>query len=321
MRFRLRDCVRAHLGATVNPALGAVVAVGLLSLGMVLWSDSLWRRSFQETVPLLDNLMQARESQAEGYVWLEESLRGNHAVDADLVADAYRQAVTAVEDALEGRSAIPNLPGVAPSSPALVYELKKYARLTGKARDISRDRWRMAEGGEAVQAPDLQLLSAFHALSLAAKATNARLHDEIGGVIAAQTRLRDLTLGLWSCLLIGVSWGLFVAGRRRTLAEEALRQAHAELERKVSGENRRAGGGQQTASLRGRGEKARRGGPEPFRARTPAPLLTAPRLSGGGTGTVGARAARWRGAGPGGGDVSRRPLPATVGERRQRRGQ
>ena len=262
MRANWRPWTREGSGGAAGPPFFSVVAVGLLSLGLIVWSDSLWRASFRRTVPLLDNLMQTRDSLADGYVWLEELLRGNRTVEPETVSDAYNQAVAALDDSLAGRSAIPNLSGTSPVTPALVGELKKYGQLSRRARDIATERWTGAARGERAEVPDVQLLSAFHGLSLVARATTARVHDEIVGVIAAQTRLRDLTLVLWSSLLVGVSWGLFTAGRRRALAEDALRQAHVELEQKVEERTAelRSANGRLHAEIqeRGRAEEALR---------------------------------------------------------------
>lgn len=238
-----------------RPSFLAVLALGLCSLALMLWADRAWTTSFRRTVPLLDNLLQARESLAEGHVWLEERLRGNRGVDAATVHDAYDQALAALEDSLRGRSAIRGLPGIPPEDPALLAALERYREVGERAREIARARGRGAVGG-AAGASDLQLLSAFHALGLVSKVANARLQDEIRSDTASLRALRTLAAGLWAALLVGVTCLVFVFGRREVAAEESLRAAHATLEHKV--EERTAELSAANARLRSEVEERRR---------------------------------------------------------------
>lgn len=219
--------------AGASPAFLAVIVVGLLSLALILWTDRLWRESYRRTVPLLDNLMLARDSLAEGHLWMHGLLRGNPGIDAEMVADAYEQAVAAVEDAIQGRSAIRDLPGAAPQDPALLEELGKYRQLSQRTQEMARTRWAQTARGERSAIPDVQLDTAEHALGLLARGINVRLQDDIREVIDTQRGLRNLCLGLWAALLVGLSWALHVAGRRRVRAEEGLREAQSDLEHTV----------------------------------------------------------------------------------------
>ncbi|MGW8195602.1 MAG: hypothetical protein ACWGOX_15195 [Desulforhopalus sp.] len=121
--------------------IGAVAAVGLLSFLLLIYSDLLWRNNFRRSVPLLDNLMHARVSAAEGHIWLEEVLRGNEVVRIGVVRGFYGQAAEAMDACLEGKSAINGVPGLPLEDLELAGQLDRLKWSFKQSERIAEQRW------------------------------------------------------------------------------------------------------------------------------------------------------------------------------------
>ncbi|GAB4258126.1 MAG: hypothetical protein Kow0092_05510 [Deferrisomatales bacterium] len=210
----------------------AALAVGLVSVLLLLGGDLLWRRTFRCTVPLLENLMEAKECLAEAYLWLEQGLQGGD-VDPAKVAGAYDRAVAAVADGLAGASALRALPGSPVTDQALARQLEAYTGMIAAAKAVALQRCEAELAGADAARQDLQLLAVSHGLSLKSRAIAAALESNVRRAWNRQRALHLATVSLWMGLVGAVSWALYRDGRRKRIAEADLRRARDELEERV----------------------------------------------------------------------------------------
>ncbi len=213
----------------VDLTIGAVVAVGLLSFLLLIYSDLLWRNNFRRSVPLLDNLMHARVSAAEGHIWLEELLKGNKVVRIDVVRGFYDQAAEAMDACLVGKSAIRGVPGLPLEDLELVGQLDRLRWSLKRSERIAEQRWQ-SQGKEEVNFLLGQTHhAAYHGGGLLASAINMHLQQHISEKMKALRKIFHLTLALWGGILACVCATIFFAGKRQKKAERALRDSESRL--------------------------------------------------------------------------------------------
>jgi signal transduction histidine kinase len=209
--------------------IGAVAAVGLLSFLLLIYSDLLWRNNFRRSVPLLDNLMHARVSAAEGHIWLEEVLRGNEVVRIGVVRGFYGQAAEAMDACLEGKSAINGVPGLPLEDLELAGQLDRLKWSFKQSERIAEQRWQ-SQGKDAVHfLLSQEHQAAYHGGGLLASAINLHLQQNISEKMKEQRKIFHLTLALWGGVLACLCGILFLAGKRQKKAERALLDSESRL--------------------------------------------------------------------------------------------
>lgn len=214
---------------TVDLTIAAVVAVGVASFLLMIYSDLLWRNNFRRSVPMLDGIMLARISAAEGHIWMEELLKGNEAVRIDMVLGSYRQAVEAMDACLAGQSAIRGLSGGPPADAELRTQLSRLKWSLKQSEHIAVERWRNKLDNVAARRLDRQQHAAYHAGGLIGSTINMNLQETIGDKIEAQRRIFYTTLVLWAGILTGVCGLLFFARKRQARTEKALLDSQEKL--------------------------------------------------------------------------------------------
>jgi len=207
----------------------AVLLVGLLSSLLFIYSDWLWRSSFRKNVPVLDNIMQARVSLAEGYVWLDELLRGNETIQIGMILGSYDQATQAVDACILGESAIRGLPGLPMRDGEFITQLERFKESIEKTRSVAEERWQNREVSSAARAIDLNLHTAYHGLGLMASVINSKLQEDVSASMRSQRTVHVLTLSLWLTLLAGVGTVLTFASKKRKQSNERLRSYQERL--------------------------------------------------------------------------------------------
>ena len=200
-----------------------VLLVGLLSSLLFLYSDWLWKTSFRRNVPVLVNIMQARVSLAEGYLWLDQLLKGNETIQIDVILGSYDQAAQSVDACLKGQSAIRGLPGLPMRDENLISQLERFRESIEKTRGIAEARWQNREVASATRDIDLNLHTAYHGMGLMASVINSKLQEDVSAVMRSQRTVHLLTLTLWLTLLAGVGTVLTLASRKRKQSDERLR--------------------------------------------------------------------------------------------------
>ncbi len=215
-----------------GPSILAVIVVALLSFVLLSYGDKLWRDNIQETVPLRDNLMQAKVYLAEGYLFLEKRLAGDETIRIEDVFQLFGQAAQAVDNGLKGRSTISRLSGSPPTDPELTAKLVQYRLAIKQFRTLSEERWQNRQAQDSGLA--LEQRSTFYELEYMAGNIDHLINRNISATITRQEQIYTLTLAFWIVALAGVCFLLFVAGQRRQWAEEEIRLLNIELEGRVS---------------------------------------------------------------------------------------
>jgi len=215
----------------IAPSIWAVVIVALLSFALLRYSDESWRDNIRETMPIRDNLTQAKAFLAKGYLFLEKRIAGDETIRIEDALYLFDQAAQAVNDCAEGRSTITDLPGIPPTDPELLDQLQQFRLAIQQFRDLSEERWENREAQDTGRA--LGQRSAFYELERMASDIDYLVNQNINVTMARQRQIYTLTLAFWIAALIGVCFLLFLAGRRRRRAEDALQSAYGELEIRV----------------------------------------------------------------------------------------
>ncbi len=199
-----------------------VLLLGVLSTLLFLYGDGLWRTSFRRNVPVLDNIMQARVSLTEAYLWLDELLKGNETIGIAVIMGSYDQAAQAVDNCLKGESAIRGVPGLPMKDGSLSAELERFRNSIEKTRTIAQSRWQNREDIMEARVMDRNLHTAHHGLGLMAGAITSKLQEDIGDGTRRQRTVHLLTLFLWLIIITGVSVVMFSASKRRQQTKEKL---------------------------------------------------------------------------------------------------
>jgi len=209
----------------------AVALVGLLSFFLLLYGNYLWQNNFRRSVPLLDNLMYARISLAEGHIWLEEALSGNAMVHMDSVRSFYQQAEEGADACLQGRSALTGLPGLPLRNSELAEQINRFKWSIKRSASIAEKCWqsRQHEDLHQGQALDKQLWTAYHGGELLAGVISVTLQQQISKAITAQRNIFGLSLVLWGGILVSLCGSLYVAGRRQQQDRQALQESEGRL--------------------------------------------------------------------------------------------
>lgn len=199
-----------------------VLVLGFLSTLLLLYSDNLWRTSFRKNVPLLDNIMQAKDSLAEAYLWLDELLKGNETIHIREILGSYDQAMRAVDACLQGESVIQGIPGLPVAEGELSTELKEFKGSIEKARAVAEARWRNRDDSRAARAIDRNLQTAYHGLGLMAGTITTKLEEDISSAMKTQRTIQILTLCVWLTIISGAAVALLSASKRRKHSHQRL---------------------------------------------------------------------------------------------------
>ena len=206
-----------------------VVLTGCLSTLLFLYSDGLWRTSFRKNVPLLDNVMQARVSLAEAYLWLDELKKGNNEIRIEVILASYDQAARAVDACVKGKSVIKGLPGLPLKDEELRTQMAQFKNSIEQTRTIAAARWQHREDHNAARTMDRKLHTAYHGLELMAGAITSKLQKDISHAMKRQKTIHFVTLFLWLTIIVGVSIVLMSVSKRRKQSTERLQHYQLRL--------------------------------------------------------------------------------------------
>ncbi len=215
----------------IEPSIWVIAIVALFSLPLLRYSDEIWRDNIRQTVPIRDNVAQAKVYLAKGYLFLEKRIAGDETIRIKDVFQLFDQAIQAINNAVEGRSAITDLPAIPPTNPGLLDRLGQFHLAATQFRDLAQERWQDRELEDAQGS--IEQRAAFYELERMAGDIDYLINQSTGQTMARQRQIYALTLALWISTLVGASFFLFRAGRRRRWAEEGLQRAYAELEIRV----------------------------------------------------------------------------------------
>ena len=215
----------------VQLSVWVVIVLGLVSFGLLLGSNWLWQNNIRSTVPLYDNLAQARMDFTKGQLLLERLQGGDQSLRIEDVMPLFDQAELALNDCVRGRSTIIHLEARVPENQELLHQLTRLKSGIRALRESARYRLKHRRFENANDL--LRERSNFYELEQTANAINYHIHQHFSKRIADQNKLHTFTLGLWMVILVAACGFLFHAGIRREQAEAALRKTRDELEKLV----------------------------------------------------------------------------------------
>jgi PAS domain S-box-containing protein len=215
----------------VQLSVWVVIVLGLVSFGLLLGSNWLWQNNIRSTVPLYDNLAQARMDFTKGQLLLERLQGGDQSLRIEDVMPLFDQAELALNDCVRGRSTIIHLEARVPENQELLHQLTRLKSGIKALQESARYRLKHRRFENANDL--LKERSNFYELEQTANAINYHIHQHFSTRIADQNKLHTFTLGLWMVILVAACGFLFHAGIKRVQAEAALRKARDELEKLV----------------------------------------------------------------------------------------
>jgi signal transduction histidine kinase len=221
--------MRKNIVRAIDLNIAAVLIVGLLSFLLLTYSNHLWSNIIRRSVPLLDNLMQARISASEGHIWLEELIKGNKPISMEAVRESYRQAIEATDACLEGKSAIRGLPGLGFADTQLQDQFNRLKWSIKQSENFAEERWRNQGNVDSQSLMSHEHATAYHGGGLLAGAISAHLQEHISDMMKVQNNVFHLTLMVWGAILACVCATMMFYGYRQRKAERALHSSENRL--------------------------------------------------------------------------------------------
>lgn len=215
-------------------AVWVVGAVGLISLGLLAYSDSTWRKSVRRYVPLLDNIMQVRVSLATAHLWLEEMITGDQTIRPEQVWALFDQAGRALERCRTGASSIANMPGLPLVEPEILDQVGRLQVSTDRLGSLARERWTHGDVSGIGSTADQEFDAAYGDAERRAEIIDQLAHEHVARMTAHQHNVHAITLAAWVAVLAGSCTVLVLMGRKRRLAEQRLQRLNEELETRVA---------------------------------------------------------------------------------------
>jgi signal transduction histidine kinase len=210
-------------------SVGAIITVGILSLLLLVYSDSSWREDFQEHVSLQDNIMIARTTVAHGIRWAERAHSGDETIPREMVTGLFDRAILAVAAAEDGVSDIAGLPGLQVGNEELMGGLANYRSSIQQARDIAEEWLGHRQDEDIENDAAARFDTALQEAGLAASVIDFMINRSISSAVNARRTVHALTITVWAVFLAGISVLFFVVGRKRDRAEKEVRRLSRQL--------------------------------------------------------------------------------------------
>ncbi|HHT9107153.1 MAG TPA: diguanylate cyclase domain-containing protein [Candidatus Wunengus sp. YC63] len=214
----------------IEPVIWAIIAIGLLSMGISFYGNWSWQTAIQKHLPLIDNIARAKVDIAEAHLWFEELMGGDETMKIEEVRTLLDKAIEDVDNATEGKSNTPGLKSVSVKNQALLNQLNQLQALIHKFGDIAEKRWQMRDtsgiGSPLDQTFDEMFEDALYNADVADKLAHLHVSTEL-------TKLKWIhgcILALWAVIIPGTSSVLFINSRKRRLLEVSLKKLSSAVE-------------------------------------------------------------------------------------------
>lgn len=212
---------------------GAVAALGMLSLAMLIGADQLSQRQ-RTHFAFANTLMTLRIKVATSHLWLEEALAGEGEPQMERAMADLHEATRLSQVLAEGGDSEHGWLLDPPEDRDLRRRADEIRRLLGGWEAISQARrasWDTAGAGSAVAS---ESDAVFDRLQLRAEELGDIVEKAQAADHAWSRRLWYAMLLAWAAIVVGSLAGLVRRERRRRRAEEALRRAKGDLELEVA---------------------------------------------------------------------------------------
>ena len=244
----------------------SVLAVGLLSIAMLVGTDRIRHRSIVRDNAYVKAVAEIQRDVAISHLWLEEHVTGDR-VDVDEIAQRLDRSLSSVAAMLgQGASTAGGLQAF--GDRALLQQAAALETQIEEFRRISEVRLKGFDSALAVgigSAIDVEYDAVFARVLERAQALNTAVEDRMVRNRAHSRLLFATILVAWGALIAVAAVGLWSRERHRRRAEAALRESEAQLlqAQKLEAVGRIAGGlahdiNNYLAAIRGHAELVRR---------------------------------------------------------------
>ena len=209
-----------------------IFAFGSISIGMVLYSQWLTSRSFEENASLIRLTQTVQQEAATAHLWFEEALGGDSTID--IQADVHARlgmALRLVEAGLQGGETAVGQIDPLPSTREKLLELQQNIAVFDKLVDT---RWAGRDSTGGIGGEEDQ---AFDAVFADILLQSSAIADDVGDFIASdQSKIFMINAGiliiltaLFSAMVILIVWSRRVMDARATALERLVQQRTAKL--------------------------------------------------------------------------------------------
>jgi len=219
-----------------------VLGLGALSVGLVMYSQSLTYRDFDVNASLMRLVQTVQQDIATAHLWFEEALGGDASIDLETDVHAYiRSAMEQLEEALatedDAASSINALPQVHDTIVELVETISLFDRLVD-SRWATRDSTGIIGGGE-----DEIFDAVFHdILQLSRKVadeTDSYLESNQRSIVLVNNGMIAILVLIFTALTVLIVWNRRALDARAATLEHLVRERTASLAKSEANARRR----------------------------------------------------------------------------------
>jgi signal transduction histidine kinase len=212
-----------------------VVLLTALSLGMLIWVDHLDQRQGRHFA-FINALQTLRLRMATSHLWLEELFAHDYTIDIETVWGDVRAATRIAGALLEGGPSEAGAIIEPLKDPALRERVEEIRRLIGAWERTAHERYRYwtAMGGNTTGHLEERCDDLFAQMQRHAEGLEQILHRNQAADFGRSRRLFVGIILAWAFIGVASTTGLVRREERRRRAEEALRDAHDQLEARVA---------------------------------------------------------------------------------------
>ncbi len=215
----------------VEVPLSLFIILGMISFGIFILGDRMWRNQFQRNIPLYDNLMQAGKNLTKGQLLFEKLLSGDQSVKTGDAWPFFEAASLLVKDCLNGKSRIIYLTGKPPRDEELINQLQQLDTQINKVYTMAVKRWETRTSPVRISVTEER--QAFYDLERKIDSLNYHILENIGELLGSQKRIQLAILILWLFIFTCLSALLYITGKKHKEAERQLKKSRDGLERQV----------------------------------------------------------------------------------------
>ncbi len=212
-------------------SLWPLIFLGIVSVSLLGLSELRWQDYMQTTMPLLDNISQARISATKAQLMLDRILAGDGSIRIEDVWPVFDRAELSVKDSLAGRSNITKLRGKLLIDQRILELLNQLEIDLQHIREVAAERWVDQKTGP--QAYTIKERSALYAFERSSESLEYLLINNINSTMSRQKIIRITSIAVLAITLLVGLVTIYTSGRKRIEAEDAMRTLNEELENKV----------------------------------------------------------------------------------------
>lgn len=214
----------------IEPAIWAIIAIGLISMGISFYGYLSWQTAIQRHLPLIDNIARAKVDIAEAHLWFEELMGGDETMKIEEVRTLLDKAIQDVDNAREGKSNTLGLKSISVRNQALLGQLNQLQALIYKFGNIAEKRWQLRDTSGIGSPLDQTFDEVFEDALRNADVADEHAHLYVSAELAKLKWIHRCILALWVVIISGTSSVLFINSRKRRLIEVSLNKLSRAVE-------------------------------------------------------------------------------------------